>query len=149
MGSSTIGVKRKISRVEHYFKMLLYVLCMHEKKRGGSDMYSLLSSLSILSFLMLLNLHSALLVAEYLFSDVFSKLNNWIYHESNFIITVVACFFMPFLWFQLRRPKYEDFSSFQQEMENSLAVKRFGFLNVVFYSVTSAIVFLIALFASI
>lgn len=147
--SNITGVKRKISKMEYYFKVLLYVLCMHEKKKGGSDMYSLLSSLSILSFLILLNLHTALLAAEYLFPDVFSSLNNWIYHESNLVMTVVTCFFIPFLWFQLRRSRYKDFLSFEKEMENSPLVQRFGFVNAVFYSVISAIVFLIILFVNI
>ncbi|WP_028764422.1 hypothetical protein [Shewanella colwelliana] len=135
--------------MEYIFKVLLYALCKYEKSKGGSNMYSLGASLSTLSFFILLNIHSALLLAEVFFSGVFLKVNDWIYHENHFVLITVACYLIPFVWFLLRRTKYDDFMTFEQEMEASLLVKRFGIYNVIVYMAISALTFMVIFFSKI
>ncbi|ABV38123.1 hypothetical protein Ssed_3519 [Shewanella sediminis HAW-EB3] len=90
-----------------------------------------------------------LLLAETFFSGVFLEINDWFYHESHFIFTTVSCYLIPFVWFLLRRSKYDNFMTFEQEMEASLLVKKFGLSNVIVYTTISAVFFLIIFFSKI
>ena len=79
--------------MEYFYKVILYVLCMREKSKGSSNLYSLASSLSILSFFILLNVHSFLLLGEICVPSIFMQINDWVYNEENFIMTVIVLSF--------------------------------------------------------
>lgn len=135
--------------MEYFFKTLIYILCRYEKSKGSSNMYALISSVSTISFLILINVHSALLFAEYFISGIFLEINNWLYNENHLVLTIILLFFIPFVWLQLRRSSYEYFSEFEREMEDNFLVQKYGLLFPLGYGIVSALLFFVALSVSI
>ncbi|KZN33569.1 hypothetical protein N480_23900 [Pseudoalteromonas luteoviolacea S2607] len=135
--------------MEYFYKVQLYVLYTFERSRGENNDYAFFSALCLISFLIMLNVHSAFLLGELLIPSAFKRINDWLYHEAFFHINAIAIYFVPFMYCWARRKKYKGFPDFDQEMMQSSLVKKYGILNFVVYSLASALVFLWLLFSRI
>lgn len=131
--------------MENFFKVVLFSLYRHEKNKKSTDSYALISSISTVSFMMLMNFHSIMLLGERLFPSLFITINKWIYDESYFAINTILLYALPFLWVKLKQKEYGNYLKFEQEMENNFLVKKYGSYNIVFYCFISVLIFFLIL----
>jgi len=122
-------------------KSLFLSLALREIDKGGTHFYSAISASTTLSFFILLNSWSVLLFSEYLFGNVFIKLNNFLFSEQHYISTVIIAFLVVVAIIYQR---YQNLDLVLLAKQHQISITKF-----VTYGVISSIVFMCALMGGI
>jgi hypothetical protein len=122
-------------------KSLFLSLALREIDKGSTHFYASVSASTSLSFLILLNLWSALLFSEYFFGSLFTQLNNFLFSEQHYIATVIIAFLLVVVIIHYR---YQNLDLVLLAEQNQISISKF-----VTYGVFSGIVFICALLVGI
>lgn len=122
-------------------KSLFLSLALREIDKGSTHFYASVSASTSLSFLILLNLWSALLFSEYFFGSLFTQLNNFLFSEQHYIANVIIAFLLVVVIIHYR---YQNLDLVLLAEQNQISISKF-----VTYGVFSGIVFICALLVGI
>ena len=122
-------------------KSLFLSLANREVSKGGTHFYSAVSASTTLSFFILLNLWSALLIGELFLGSVFTQINNVIFSQNYYVTTALVSFslIVATLYFRYQKLDLLPLANRQQT----------GITKFVTYGVISGIIFIVVLFWSI
>ncbi|GGI89269.1 hypothetical protein [Shewanella gelidii] len=119
-------------------KSLFLSLALREIDKGGTRSYSAISAVSTLSFFMLLNLWSILLITEIFLGSVFAEINNFLFSQKHYIASAVILYFIVAITVYYRY-KNLDLVSLAKQHPNGIG-------RFIIYGAFSGIVFIYALF---
>jgi|TARA_R110001599_G_scaffold112973_1_gene277943 hypothetical protein len=118
-------------------KSLFLSLALREIDKGGTRFYAAISASTTLSFFILLNLWSTLLLSENFFGSVFANINNFLFSQQHYIATVIIAFLLVMV---IIHQRYQNLDLVLLAKQHQISITKF-----VTYGVISSIVFICAL----
>lgn len=121
-------------------KSLFLSLANREVSKGGTHFYSVVSASTTLSFFLLLNLWSALLIGELFFGSFFTQINDVLFNQNYYVTTALVSFSLIVASIYFRYQKLDVLPLAKQQKTR---ITKF-----VTYGVISGIIFITVLFWS-
>lgn len=118
-------------------KSLFLSLALREIDKGGTRFYAAISASTTLSFFILLNLWSTLLLSENFFGSVFANINNFLFSQQHYIATVIIAFLLVMV---IIHQRYQNLDLVLLAKQHQISITKF-----VTYGVISSIVFICTL----
>ncbi|MFD2166060.1 hypothetical protein ACFSJY_07240 [Thalassotalea euphylliae] len=119
-------------------KSLFLSLALREIDKGESRSYTAISSVTTLSFFLLLNLWSVLLIGEIFLGSVFAEINNFLFSPKHYIVSAVILYFIVAVTVHYR---YKNLDLVSLSKQHQASIGKF-----VIYGAFSGIIFICMLF---